>query len=701
MYHPARYPNADPDDQVRGGWLLVDDPSPHGALGSAVAGIHNEGDYLQWQVNIPAARTYDIWIYAAIGAGEISGNTTLAPDGGDPVVLQHMTDTGGWGQFRWHHAGRIALDRGRRALQWTNVKGGGLNFDAMLLTDEADFQPAAVDLPAPAPDDHRVVIQAETFTQARGKDLSVSKLSRKDRFTYAANDLQAWPRSPEKRLHIYPAWGWVNCIVPIDRIDTDRQVVWLETPCNDDIRVGNRYYISNVREELDAPGEFYLDRTTGELLLMAERDQLTDEPVVAPVLKRVFFLKGRGPDDRAEHIHFEGLTFRDTRFSVPIRSYYVPPDGAIAMQDAADCRVERCVFEYLGGWAVVMVAASEDNRFADNVVHDVGQGGVLMEGIPRYSAKPVTQLLGGTEFGGFDLTGHRAPGSGPSRNVISGNHMWHLGTVYAHVAGIMMRESHDNEVSHNDIHDVPRYAISLKDGCGQNRIIYNDCRRTNLQTNDTGAIELFQTVNGNLIDHPVGLRVTEQKQFRTPDWCWGLYFDEWASNQTITNNIVVGGFLNIAFNRGWDNLVQNNIFVNAQARLFDLNLADKNNHGSRMVRNIFFVDTGEPVGLRITRWNAARENLQIDQNLYWINGAGPAWIGFFTEWPDGMPDTAAGMWDRWRELGFDTRSVIADPLFVDPATYDFRLEPQSPALKMGFEPIDVSRIGLKGYTPTR
>ena len=180
-----------------------------------------------------------------------------------------------------------------------------------------------------------------------------------------------------------------------------------------------------------------------------------------------------------------------------------------------------------------------------------------------------------------------------------------------------------------------------------------------------------------------------------------MYFDESASNQTITNNIVVGGFLNIAFNRGWDNLVQNNIFVNAQARLFDLNLADKNNHGSRMVRNIFFVDTGEPVGLRITRWNAARENLQIDQNLYWINGAGPAWIGFFPEWPGGMPDTAAGMWDRWRELGFDTRSVIADPLFVDPATYDFRLEPQSPALKMGFEPIDVSRIGLKGYTPTR
>jgi hypothetical protein len=37
--------------------------------------------------------------------------------------------------------------------------------------------------------------------------------------------------------------------------------------------------------------------------------------------------------------------------------------------------------------------------------------------------------------------------------------------------------------------------------------------------------------------------------------------------------------------------------------------------------------------------------------------------------------------------------VIADPLFVDPLNYDFRLRPESPAFKLGFQPIDTSAVG--------
>lgn len=50
-------------------------------------------------------------------------------------------------------------------------------------------------------------------------------------------------------------------------------------------------------------------------------------------------------------------------------------------------------------------------------------------------------------------------------------------------------------------------------------------------------------------------------------------------------------------------------------------------------------------------------------------------------------------WASWRTLGFDTRSVVADPLFVDRDRDDFRLKPDSPALKLGFEPILIEKIG--------
>ncbi len=50
--------------------------------------------------------------------------------------------------------------------------------------------------------------------------------------------------------------------------------------------------------------------------------------------------------------------------------------------------------------------------------------------------------------------------------------------------------------------------------------------------------------------------------------------------------------------------------------------------------------------------------------------------------------------EEWQEPGRDYHSLVADPMFVDPGNHDYRLNEQSPALTMGFEPIDVEKIGL-------
>ena len=49
--------------------------------------------------------------------------------------------------------------------------------------------------------------------------------------------------------------------------------------------------------------------------------------------------------------------------------------------------------------------------------------------------------------------------------------------------------------------------------------------------------------------------------------------------------------------------------------------------------------------------------------------------------------------DYQRESGQDGNSRFADPLFVDPKNGNFSLKPESPALKLGFQPIDISRVG--------
>jgi hypothetical protein len=50
-------------------------------------------------------------------------------------------------------------------------------------------------------------------------------------------------------------------------------------------------------------------------------------------------------------------------------------------------------------------------------------------------------------------------------------------------------------------------------------------------------------------------------------------------------------------------------------------------------------------------------------------------------------------WEQWHETGKDRHSVYADPLFVNADHYDFRLRSESPALALGFEPIDTSAVG--------
>lgn len=50
-------------------------------------------------------------------------------------------------------------------------------------------------------------------------------------------------------------------------------------------------------------------------------------------------------------------------------------------------------------------------------------------------------------------------------------------------------------------------------------------------------------------------------------------------------------------------------------------------------------------------------------------------------------------WEAWQKAGADTHSVVADPLLVDAERGDFTLRPDSPALKLGFEPIPFREIG--------
>jgi hypothetical protein len=50
-------------------------------------------------------------------------------------------------------------------------------------------------------------------------------------------------------------------------------------------------------------------------------------------------------------------------------------------------------------------------------------------------------------------------------------------------------------------------------------------------------------------------------------------------------------------------------------------------------------------------------------------------------------------WQAWQARGLDIHSLVADPLFVDPAHGDYRLRPESPAHALGFQPLPLDAMG--------
>jgi len=158
---------------------------------------------------------------------------------------------------------------------------------------------------------------------------------------------------------------------------------------------------------------------------------------------------------------------------------------------------------------------------------------------------------------------------------------------------------------------------------------------------------------------------------------WGMYTDEGSTGILFENNLVyrvkTGGFHQ---HYGKENVVRNNIF--AFSRTDQLQRTRAEPHLSfTFERNIIYWTEGPLLG---KMWKD--DKFRMDYNCYWN--------------ASGAPVTFSGLSiEEWRKRGHDVHSIVADPLFVDPERGDFRLKPGSPALKLGFQPIDTSGVGVR------
>ena len=472
----------------------------------------------------------------------------------------------------------------------------------------------------------------------------------------------AW-LAPGAEVHVFQSG---SCrafmeIVSIQGYDPETQAIRLRGPeCQALLAAGDRYCVENVYEELDSPGEWYLNRQTGVLSCLPKPGFTAKSEVIAPTVGRLFDIQGADGKEPVSYLRLSGLTLRCTDWELGdgCAGYGMGSDGVIYFGNAVGCAVENCEFLNIGKNAVCITGGRGNRVEGCEISHGAGGGVLILD----------------------------SPG-----NTVTDNHIHHCGEGYKHNGGVVMQGplASGNTVSHNAIHDMPRYGISLKNPGSTNVVEYNRVQNTSMETHDTGAIEVTQAdrnfrsgsvIRGNLVADSIGYSTTSDKPCFMS---WGIYLDSFAGGYEVTGNITYrnshGG---IMLQGGKDNRVTNNIFVESrEMQGLIANYVD-NSRGEVLERNIFYW-TGSNAVLFATGKLLTLEVIRVDSNLIFQAGATTPRMGW-------------GGWKSfadWQERGFDTHSVYADPLFVDPANDDYTLRPGSPAFKLGFAAIDACKIG--------
>ncbi len=205
-------------------------------------------------------------------------------------------------------------------------------------------------------------------------------------FRFKRGDIKRLGNLGDAIFVVYQSWEVGH--QRIASVDEAKRVVTFKSPLPwafDYWGGGVRYFVENVPEALDAPGEWYLDRKTGTLAYIPfPGEDLTKATVVAPVAKQLILISGKPAAGQfVSHLRLENLRLLYTDWEVPPQGHAAGQaacdfPGAIEAVGARHCTVEGCEIAHLGTYGVWLRQGCQDNRIAHNDIHDLGAGGVRL-----------------------------------------------------------------------------------------------------------------------------------------------------------------------------------------------------------------------------------------------------------------------------------------------------------------------------------
>ncbi|MCX7045411.1 MAG: right-handed parallel beta-helix repeat-containing protein [Candidatus Sumerlaeota bacterium] len=461
-------------------------------------------------------------------------------------------------------------------------------------------------------------------------------------FEYLDDRHARWVAAEDVWLFGYWHYLWADATLKIGKIDTSSKRIISAAPYwygNQGMNAvqGIKYYAFNLLEELDRPGEWYLDRGKGLLYLWPTGDPQR-QTIEIGLLASPFLTAAN-----VSHIRMEGIVFDLGRL-----------DG-IRITDGDSIQLAGCVVRRVAGTGVAISGGVRHTLLGCDI-HHIGRAATTLKGGNRTTLERADFL-------------------------IENCHLHHFGRIDRTYTPAIQAEGAGMRFAHNLMNECPSSAIRAD---GNDMLFeYNETHSVVRESDDQGGMETFgnPSFRGMVFRYnryenigAAGAMVHGQAAIR---------FDDAISGMLVYGNIFIrsanGNFGAIQINSGRDNVMDNNIFVDCKQGI----------SGGWNKGNKVWSDAERGVRPDIIRSSLYLQRYPEMARMLDGNGRNFAWRMALIDC--GTPITRKG--------GFETLALRSwtskDPGIAALAVNQWNLAADSElALRLGLRPIPVAEIGL-------
>ncbi len=450
-------------------------------------------------------------------------------------------------------------------------------------------------------------------------------------------------------------------------------------------------FVENIFEELDAPGEWFLNSQTHTLYFYPPAGLDLKKAVVEATRLRTL-VEFRGNETKpVKWITLRGMVFRqaartvmDNREPLLRSDWTIYRGGAVLFNGTEDCALEDSFIDQVGGNAVFVNNYNRRVVIRGTQIAKAGASGICFVGDPQAARSPLFNYYHVQDLDKIDRTPGPKNNNYPADCLVDDCLIHLTGRVEKQTAGVEIDLAQGITVRHCSIYDLPRAGINIGDGCWGGHVIeFCDIFDTVKETGDHGSFNSWGRdrfwrpnigeVNAWVKQAPelplldvVKPIVLANNRWRC-DHGWDIDLDDGSSNYVITNNLCLRG--GIKNREGFGRVVENNIMVDGG---YDPHVWYAES-GDIFRRNIIWT-AYRPANMHRPPWGA-----DMDFNLV----------------QDSTAPTSAPATQLQQQSERDEHSIVADAQFVDPAHGDYRVKDGSPALALGFVNFPMDRFGVQ------